>query len=129
MVRIKLVCKAWHETSACVRFKSLSFYRVDDEGEKNENFDLHLNDFQNFLKSTGPMFSGVQRLVVRLSAEPINYENNRMQNLLNGFERLEELELDVNDFSHSLDFAGYPKLTLELKRLSCTRTTGVGRSN
>lgn len=137
VIRIRLVCKLWHETSSFVRFQSLSLYRVDIEGEWEiaepkeasdtflitrrqftKKFDLHLNDFQNFLKCTGPMIRGLQRLVVHVSADPINLADNRLQNFLNGFRRLEELELEVRDFDfHPPDFVGHPRLTLELPRL------------
>ena len=125
VIRLKLVCKAWRETSAFVRFKSLSFYRYDFEDMDRysylkkpfpENFDLYVNDFEKFFRSTGPMVSGVKRLVFALFAHPVNCGNNRLENFLNRFRMLEELELNVLGFDH-FPVGAYPTFSLELKRL------------
>ena len=126
VIRLKLVCKAWQEISAFVRFKSLSIYRYDFEKVEEqplikperfpENFDLYINDFEKFFRSTGPMVNKVQRLVVCLYAHPVNYENKRLEKFLHRFRLLEELELRVLGFDYFPDGA-YPTFSLKLKRL------------
>ena len=134
VIRLKLVCKAWQEISAFVRFKSLSFYRyydyedVEDLFTKSKrfpkNYDLYVNDFEKFFRSTRPMVSGVQRLVVCLYDHPVNFENNRLEKFLHRFQLLEELKVNVIPvFSAiSLDLRRLPipthrTLALELNRL------------
>ena len=128
VIRLKLVCKAWQETSAFVRFKSLSFYRYDYEEQSFtkperllENYDLYINDFEKFFRSTGPMVSGVQHLVLCLYDHPVNYENHRLEKFLHRFQVLEELELNVLPVD-SLDLHRFfnrihRTFTLELNRL------------
>ena len=127
VIRLKLVCKAWRNTSTFVRFKSLSIYRHYGYEEQSftkperllENYDLYINDFEKFFRSTGSMVSGVQHLVVCLYNHPVNYENNRLENFLNRFQLLEDLQLNVLPIT-SFDRFPVPipqTFTLKLNRL------------
>lgn len=116
VIRLKLVCKAWCEASAFVRYRSLCFYRFDFEEDDDRSLpkdcDLLVNDLEKFFKSAGSMVSGVQRLKIQLHAHPLNFEKNCLQNFLHRFKRVQELEILIFAFGDQL-----PDLILEFKLL------------
>ena len=121
VIRLKLVCKAWQEISCYVRLKSLSIFYLDSKINQDEyylryykrynNFDLYVNDFEKFIKSTHSLLSDLRRLVCWFAHSANN--GGRIQDFLNRFRRLEELEIKVRyyDWEHPSHF------TLEFERL------------
>ena len=123
VIRLKMVCKHWREISCYVRLKSLSVYQYDPKVRHDEfylryckrytTFDLQVNDFERFLKSTEQLLIGLKRLVC-LFAEPLKNERDRMQDFLNRFRRLEELQIKA---LRPYELKSRIQFTLQLERL------------
>lgn len=117
VIRLKLVCKVWREISCYVPVKSLSIYQsgiknLDRRKSCLVNFDLYVNDLEKFIEFTGWLTNGLKRLHCHFSA-PVTNGQDQMQDFLNRFKRLEELELFMSgDLEHSVI-----KLILEFERL------------
>ena len=60
--------------------------------KRYKNFDLYVNDFEKVLKFTDSLVTGLKRLACFFEA-PVNNESDRMQDFLNSFKRVEELEI------------------------------------
>ena len=123
VIRLKLVCKAWQEISCYVRLKSLSVFHWDPKVDQDKyylrflkqykSFDLYVSDFEKFIKSTQSLLQPLKRLVC-FFAEPVDHGSGRIQDFLNRFRRLEELQINVfphGESKHPIQFI------LEFERL------------